>query len=106
MELVLLIVAVAAAIWWAVYARHGSLLVGCGACAALGYALGPPVWSPQVGQIPLTVDRLLLLALILTVAWHWRKGRLQFDRFTAADWLLLVTVAYFTIRLTSLLKRE
>jgi O-antigen ligase len=98
MELVLLILVVAAATWWAVYARHGSLLLGCGGLVALGYVLGPPLWSSNLGPIPLTVDRLLLLGLGATGAWHWRQGRLCFDRFTAADWLLLVTVAYFTIR--------
>ncbi len=98
MELVLAIIAVAGAVWWAVYARHGSLLVGCGLFVALGYVLGPPLWSPQVGAIPLTVDRLLLIALLGVVISHWWRGRLEFDRLVAADWLLLVTLAYFTLR--------
>jgi O-antigen ligase len=100
MELVLIILAIAAAAWWAVYARYGSPLLGCGAFVALGYVLGPPLWSPNVGPVPLTVDRLLLIGLGGAVVWQWRQGRLQPGRLAGADWLLMVTLAYFTIRCT------
>ncbi|HEX6962705.1 MAG TPA: O-antigen ligase family protein, partial [Lacipirellula sp.] len=98
MELVLLILALAAATWWAVYARYGSLVAGAGAVVALGYVLGPPLWSPQLGPVPLTVDRLLLVGLGAAYVWNWRKGQLSFGRVTAADWLLIATVGYFTVR--------
>lgn len=98
MELVVVIIAVAAAAWWAVYARCGSLWVGCAAFVALGYVLGPPLWSPKVGPIPLTIDRLLILGLGAAFLWQWRAGRLAPSRLTSADWLLIATLGYFTIR--------
>ncbi|RIK72266.1 MAG: hypothetical protein DCC67_19495 [Planctomycetota bacterium] len=98
MEMVLLILAAAALCWWAAYARHGSLLVGVGAYLALGYVLGPPLWSANLGPLPLTADRVLLLALGAAFLWHWRQGRLTPRPLTAFDWLLLAALAYFTIR--------
>jgi O-antigen ligase len=98
MELLLLIVAAAAIVWWAVCARYGSLWVGCAAFVALGYVLGPPLWSPKVGPIPLTVDRVLLLGLGAAFLWQWRAGRLAATRLTRVDWLLMVAIAYFTLR--------
>jgi O-antigen ligase len=98
MDIALPIFAVAAAAWWAVYARHGSLLVGCGGFVALGYALGPPLWSSHAGPVPLTVDRLLLIALGAAFVWHWRQGRLKSTPITAVDWLVLVAIGYFTLR--------
>jgi O-antigen ligase len=97
-QLVLIIFVLAAAAWWAVYARHGSLLLGCAAFVALGYVLGPPLWSPRLGPVTLTVDRLLLVGFAGAYLWHWRAGRLRSTCLTGADWLLISTLVYFTLR--------
>jgi len=98
MQIVLLILVAAAAMWWAVYAQHGAVWTGCAAFVALGYVLGPPLWNPNLGPIPLTVDRVLLVGLAAALAWHWRRGRLAFGGVTGLDWLLMAVLAYFTIR--------
>lgn len=98
MELVLIIGVLATAVWWAVYARHGSLLAGAAGFVALGYVLGPPLWSVRLGPIPLTIDRLLLVALGGAFVWQAVRGRLPLDRLTRTDWLLLAALVYFTIR--------
>ena len=98
MALIALILVAAAAVWWAAYARRGPLWVGAAAFIALGYMLGPPLWSPNVGTVPLTIDRLLLVGLAAAVAWHWRQRRLNWRAMTGFDWLLIVALGYFTIR--------
>jgi N-acetylglucosaminyldiphosphoundecaprenol N-acetyl-beta-D-mannosaminyltransferase len=98
MELIAAILAVAAVVWGIVFARRGSLWLGCAAFITLGYVLGPPLWSPKLGPVPLTIDRLLLSALIAAYLWHWRTGRLGGGHWTAADWLLMATLVYFTVR--------
>src|SRR5215212_1498530 len=98
MEVVLVIFVFAAAAWWAAYAERGSLALGCAAFIAVGYVLGPPLWSPHLGPVTLTVDRVLLLGLGAAYLWNWRRGRLTVSRLTSIDWLLIAALAYFTLR--------
>jgi O-antigen ligase len=97
MEIVLAIVGAASLVWGAAYARRAALLPAAAAFIALGYVLGPPLWTAHVG-VPLTIDRLLLIGLGLMGVWHWRTGRLNPGVMTGYDWLLVATVAYFTVR--------
>ena len=71
MELVLVIVAAAAAAWGAVIARCAPLWLGAAGCIALGYVLGPPLWTAHVGPLPLTPDR--IFAKLNPVAGHGAK---------------------------------
>jgi O-antigen ligase len=98
MELVLPLFVLAAVTWWAVYAHHGSLLPGVGVAVAFGYVFGPPFWSLQVGPVPFTVDRLLMLGLAAALLWQWRQGRLSVGFISPADWLLIATIGYFSVR--------
>ncbi len=98
MELVVVILALAAAVWWATYARHGSLWLGGAGFVAFGYVLGPALWSVHVGPMTMTVDRILILGLGAAFLWQARQGRLEVSRFTAADWLLIAALCYFTVR--------
>ena len=98
MELAFIIFAVAAVAWWAAYTRCGSLWIGCAAFVAIGYVLGPPLWSPKLGPLTLTVDRILVLGLGAAYLWQWRQGRLAASRLTSFDWLLIAALGYFTIR--------
>ena len=98
MEVVLAILAASGLLGWVAYARWGSLWVGCAAFIALGYVLGPPLWSLHLGPIPLTVDRVLLIGFGAAFLWKWRQGELALRHVSAVDWLLLATLAYFTVR--------
>jgi O-antigen ligase len=98
MELALVLIAAAAAVWGAVFARTASMWMATALFIALGYVLGPPLWAVHAGPIPLTCDRALLLGLGAIGAWHWRQSQLAPGTMTAFDWLLFATIAYFTVR--------
>lgn len=98
MPVVLIILAVAALVWWGAYAQRGSLWPACAGFVALGYVLGPPLLTVRLGPLPLTVDRLLLVALCGVVLWQWRAGQLRLSAMTGFDWLLAATIVYLTIR--------
>lgn len=98
MEIVIAIFAVGALFWWGAYARRGSLWVGCAGFIALGYVLAPTLWTMHAGPIPLTIDRLLLAGLGAAFLWKWRQGELALRHVSAADWLLLAAIGYFTLR--------
>lgn len=98
MELVLLLTVAAAAIWAALFARRASLWLAAALFMALGYVLGPPLWTVHLGAVPLTIDRVLLVGLAAMVLWHWRRGTLELGSMTGFDWLLVAALAYFTAR--------
>jgi O-antigen ligase len=98
MELVILILALAAATWGAVFVQRASLWFAGAAFVAAGYVLGPPLWTAHLGPIPVTTDRVLLVGLAAMALWQWRQGRLQPGGWTRFDWLLVAALAYFTIR--------
>ena len=98
MEVVLAIFAVLGLLVWAAYARWGSLWVGCAAFIALGYVLAPQLWTAHIGPIPLTIDRILLIGFGAAFVWKWRQGELSLRHISAADWLLVAAIGYFTIR--------
>jgi O-antigen ligase len=98
MPVVLIILALAALTWWAVYAQRCSLWAACAGFAAVGYVFGPPLLTVRAGPLPLTVDRLLLVGLCGVVICHWRLGRLRVGAMTGFDWLLIALVGYLTVR--------
>ncbi len=98
MPVVFAIFLAAAALWWWVYARHGSLLLGCAFFLAVGYALGHSFWHVSLGPVTLTFERLWLVSLIAVFVWKWRYGQLQARTLTGSDLLLLLFVGYITIR--------
>jgi N-acetylglucosaminyldiphosphoundecaprenol N-acetyl-beta-D-mannosaminyltransferase len=95
---VVLLLAAAAMVWWAVLAQRWPLWLGGAAFIALGYVLGPPLWTAHLGPLALTVDRLLLAGLGAAFLWQWRTGRTQWATLTGFDWLLVAALSYFTIR--------
>lgn len=102
MPIVLAIFALAALVWGVLYARHGALLLGCAMVLFVSYTFGHVFWNAQVGPLPLTLDRLLLLGVAAAFAVRWWAGRLSIRRLTASDWslaallLLLVASALFS----------
>jgi O-antigen ligase len=98
MEIVVAIGALALATWGALIARHASVWIATAVFIALGYVLGPPLWSADVGPLPLTPDRVLLAGLGALGLVHWRTGKLRPGVMTGYDWLLLAALAYFTLR--------
>ncbi|TWU27294.1 O-antigen ligase family protein [Bythopirellula polymerisocia] len=98
MEIVIAIFAVAAVAWAFVYARHGSLLVGCTLFVTLGYIFTRDFWQAHIGPVPLTVDRLLLSALVVLFFWRWRRGLLSVRSLSVPDCLGGMLLIYLAIR--------
>jgi exopolysaccharide biosynthesis WecB/TagA/CpsF family protein len=97
MPVVAAVFALAAAVWGAICARRGSLLVGCGLLLAVGYALGHEFWNARLGPIPVTLDRALLIGLAATFAYQWRYGGLSIRPWTGGDWMLAAMLTVFTV---------
>jgi hypothetical protein len=82
------IIAIAALLWAAIYARRGSLVAGCGAMLLIAYTLGYEFWNTHIGPLPITLDRLMLVGLIAACVVRWRLGKLQLRSLTTGDYAL------------------
>ena len=85
-----LIAAAVALTWGAVFVFRGSLSLGCLAFLIAGACFGHNFLHFDFGAIPLTLDRLLLVLLIVAYAVQRRLGRTDPKPLAAADVLLLV----------------
>lgn len=88
MPVVFAILAVACALWGLVYARRGSMAVGCAAFVIVGYVLGHEFWHARVGPVPVTLDRAIFAGVIALAFIQWRSGTLRVRKGVGSDWLL------------------
>ena len=95
MPFVATVFTLAAVTWGAIYTRRGSLLVACGLILVVGYALGREFWRVEIGPLPVTLDRVLLIGLVAAFAIQWRFGQLAFRPLTLRDWMLAAMLAIF-----------
>ncbi|QEG35636.1 O-antigen ligase family protein [Bythopirellula goksoeyrii] len=98
MVILIAIFALAFLSWVFVYARFGTLLLGCTLFVTLGYVLTRDVWQFHLGPIPLTIDRLVLSAMVVLFAWRWRRGQLTCKPLGIVDLLGGLLVAYLVVR--------
>jgi N-acetylglucosaminyldiphosphoundecaprenol N-acetyl-beta-D-mannosaminyltransferase len=87
--------ALAAVVWGSIYARRGSLLLGSVLIVFVSYVLGHEFWNANVGPLPLTLDRMLLVGLGAAFAIRWRFDQLAMRPFTASDWSLAALLLLF-----------
>ncbi len=102
MPLVYAIVGLLAVVWTAVFALRGSLVAGCLAYLTVAICFGHPFWRQEIGPVPVTLDRLVLVVLIASYFIQWRLGRTDPKQLGWADWLLLAFVGmlgFATVRL-------
>ncbi|MFV2067425.1 MAG: O-antigen ligase family protein [Pirellulales bacterium] len=93
MPLIFLIALPVVLVWGAVYHRWRSPLAGCLAFLAVGYCLGHQFLAFDVGPVPLTLERLLLVGITGSFALHRYRGALATDRpLLKVDWLLVALV--------------
>jgi N-acetylglucosaminyldiphosphoundecaprenol N-acetyl-beta-D-mannosaminyltransferase len=64
---------------------------------AIGYVFGHQFWHATIGPLPLTIDRVLLLALMAAFAVHWLAGRVTLVRPAKSDWLLVALIAILAV---------
>ena len=98
MEFILAIIALAAVVWTFVFARHGSLVVGCVVFVVVGYVLTRDFWQMHAGPVPLTLDRLLIAGLVGLFGWRLLRKNVSLRPLTGADWLGILLVGYLTVR--------
>jgi N-acetylglucosaminyldiphosphoundecaprenol N-acetyl-beta-D-mannosaminyltransferase len=102
MPIVAAILALAALVWGVIYARRGSLVVGCGVLLVVSYVLGYEFWNAHIGPLPLTLDRLLLVGLLTACVIRWRLGQLSPRPFVASEYALVaLTLVVVTSALLS-----
>jgi N-acetylglucosaminyldiphosphoundecaprenol N-acetyl-beta-D-mannosaminyltransferase len=97
MPVVAAIFALAAATWGAIWARRGSVLVGCGLLLVVSYALGHDFWCAKIGPIPITFDRILLVGLLGTFAYQLRFSGLTLRSLTGSDWILVALLSILIV---------
>src|SRR4051812_32042478 len=95
MPVVAAVFMLAAATWGAICARRSSLLVASGLLVAVAYALGREFWRVEIGPLPITLDRVLLLGLLAAFAIQWRTGGITLRAMTGSDWMLAALLALF-----------
>ncbi|QDU87445.1 O-Antigen ligase [Pirellulimonas nuda] len=97
MPIALALIAVAALLLAAAFARRASLLSMAAIVLVVGYVFGHSFWHANLGPIPLTLDRLLLMGLVALLAWRWKRGELSPAPLAGADWALAACLACLSI---------
>ncbi len=88
MEFILAIGALAAIAWAGVIFLRGGLVGGCLLVLLAGSCFGHPFFHVPAGPIPITLDRLLLVALVGQYCLYWRWGWLEHRPLLKADYLM------------------
>jgi len=83
-------------VWGAIYARHAALPVLVVATLLVGYVFGHSFWHADIGPLPLTLDRLLLVGLAGLFAWRLRAGQITWSALSSVDWALVVTLVWLS----------
>ena len=97
MGILIAIAAVAAIVWGVIVARRGSLLAGCASFVVVGYVFGADFWHAQVGPLPLTLDRLVFVAIAAAFVVQWRLGALSPRPLVGCDWLVAALLAILLV---------
>src|SRR5262245_23778591 len=99
MPIVAFIAAAAGLVWGAIYARRGSLVLGCAVLLVAAYVLGHPFWHVKLGPVPVTLDRAVLIGLLAAFVAQWRWGRFEKKPITGTDLLLFGLLGLLTASL-------
>jgi O-antigen ligase len=94
---VIIIAAVAAALWSTLYVLRGSLVAGCLLCVLVAACCGFEFLHFSLGPIPLTLDRLVLVLVVVAYVVQRRLGRAEPKPMGREDWL----VAAFSVVLAA-----
>jgi len=97
MEALLIPVVLGGAIWAAVVLFRGGLWAGCLAVFAAGCCFSVPFAKWELGPLPLTVDRLLLLVLVGQYLYLRRWGLVERQPFGRTELLLLLFLGMLAV---------
>ena len=97
MTFLYIIAALIVLIWGTIFVMRASLVGGCLAFVVAASCLGYHFLSFDLGAIPLTVDRLMLGALLAIFLVHWRRGTTDPKPLKYVDIMLGMFIALLTI---------
>lgn len=97
MPAVLLFVLLAAVCWGLVYARGASLTLTALGALLVGYVFGHAFWNVHIGPVPITLDRLMLVAIAGLLLWRLRVGGLSVGRVGGLEWALGAVLVWLTL---------
>ncbi len=63
----------------------------------VGYVFGHDFWHKDIGPIPLTLDRILLLAVAAQFVWQKYHGKLRPTNLIATDWIIGLLLGVLSI---------
>jgi len=100
-DLLLLVYAVALALWGAILLRAGGLLGGLVAVMLAGTCFGHPFFNVPAGPAPLTIDRILIVVIFLQCLAYRRWGSTEPTPAGKSEWVLAgLVVVLFASTLT------
>ena len=79
------------------YALRPSALAFVLATVVVGYVFGHDFWHKDIGPLPLTLDRILLLAIALQFGWQMYHGKLADTKLTKIDWIVCLLLGVLTV---------
>lgn len=97
MTAVLLIAVLAAFVWSCIVARRLTVVTVAVATVCVGYVFGHSFWHVRLGPLPVTIDRLLLVALIGLIGHGVWNKRLALRNLLLVDWALIGVLAWLTL---------
>jgi O-antigen ligase len=92
MTFLLAIAALLVIVWGIVFAFRGSMLLGSVALLIIAYVAGHNLVSFDLGPLPMTLDRLVLGGLLVTLMLQWWSGQLKLTRLLPVDYVLLAFI--------------
>ena len=63
----------------------------------VGYVFGHDFWHRDLGPIPLTLDRILLLAIAAQFGWQMLHGKLAHTKLTKVDWIISLLLSVLVV---------
>lgn len=94
LQLILLMLAM---VWGSVLILRGTLLLGCTLLLVASCCFSRQFWSLNAGPVPLSIDRIMLLALCVWYMFHRSKGVSQPKQIMAVDWLFIAFIFWISI---------
>jgi O-antigen ligase len=95
MELLLLIAGICGAVWGVWFMLRGSLLAGCTTVILVSSTFGYWFWHGD-GGVPVTIDRVLLVVLVVAYAIRRQWGATDPKPMIRADWVLFALLGVLT----------
>ncbi|MCA9246496.1 MAG: O-antigen ligase family protein [Planctomycetales bacterium] len=97
MTFVLLIALLAVLVWGTIFVCRGSMLMGCAVYLPVAVCCGPEFFKMSVGPLPVTVDRLFVMALFGAYLIQRRWGFTDPKPMCRADGFLFALLLWLTI---------